>query len=102
MAKRTTYRMTDPAFEQFEKLKAREKEIVEARAAAIAKFDADLAAAKDRTACFLNGVASTLRVPAGFLFIEEYGEFRENRKRATKKKPVASRRRRPKKKGPSA
>jgi hypothetical protein len=101
MTGKKTYRLTDAAFEQFEKLKAREKELVEERAKLLQEHEAKITEARNLTATFLNGVAATLEVPPAFLFIEEYGEFRENRKRSaptTKKKrpggprkPVADR-----------
>ena len=83
------YSLNQSAFERFQELKAKEKELEEARASAVADHDQRITEARNHTACFLNGVAAILDVPPSYLFIEEYGEFRENRKRATKKKTPA-------------
>lgn len=87
------FRLSDDAFATFEGLKAEEtkideekKKVLEARSRDLEKLEARARERRNITASFLNGWAASAGVPPGHLFIEEYGEFRLNRKRAVKKK----------------
>lgn len=86
------YSLNQSAFERFDELKAKEKELEEAKASAIADHDQRITEARNHTACFLNGVAAILDVPPSYLFIEEYGQFQPNRKRKAKQKTPARKR----------
>lgn len=94
MAARKTYRLSDAAFERFQELKKLEDEAAAEKDRVMKEQDRRITVARDHTASFLNGVAAQLGVPPKYLFIEEYGEFRENRKRPVAKKAPASKRRR--------
>lgn len=95
------FRLSDDAFATFENLKAKEttletaKKICQDRhAREIREIEASARETRNITSSFLNGWAASAGVPPGHLFIEEYGEFRANRKRTAEKKKTRSRKRR--------